>query len=111
MKKMIRRIIPEEDVPAYFNKLHNISGIFDILLLKRIFSETFFFLPSLMQITLLPAPVTTLLTIIFLESILSAFQYQSHLLKILMLELMLRDLIYQEEQLVRQPLEAFHLKQ
>jgi hypothetical protein len=26
MKKMIRRIIPEEDVPAYFNKLHNISG-------------------------------------------------------------------------------------
>jgi hypothetical protein len=26
MKKMIRRIIPEEDVPDYFNKLHNISG-------------------------------------------------------------------------------------
>jgi hypothetical protein len=26
MKKMIRRIIPEEDVPEYFNKLHNISG-------------------------------------------------------------------------------------
>jgi hypothetical protein len=81
MKKMIRRIIPEEDVPEYFNKLHNISGkvaskfynIFDILLLKRIFSETFFFFPSLMQITLLPAPVTTLLTIIFLESIFRAF--------------------------------------
>jgi hypothetical protein len=26
MKKMIKRIIPEEDVPEYFNKLHNISG-------------------------------------------------------------------------------------
>ena len=26
MKKMIKRIIPENDVPAYFNKLHNISG-------------------------------------------------------------------------------------
>jgi hypothetical protein len=59
MKKMIRRIIPEEDVPDYFALIVTFFScigctcdIFDILLLNRIFSETFFFFPSLMQITL-----------------------------------------------------------